>query len=187
MRCKEYTNSERTVDSELAARCSQGDTEALAELYTKYNNYLYGQAINLGAIKEDAADAVSEVFVKFFVRMQNTNIPVKNVRSYLAESVYNKITDYHRNPYSGEVPIDNKQQPEAVSPDFSRLSDIAVVIEDAARSNLSPYEIEVFRLRRVIGYSTRQTAKILHKKQGTIKTTLNRATSKLHKSYSIMD
>lgn len=63
-------------ESELIARCQQGDQGALKEIFDRYHKKVYRIAYGVVRHREDALDIVQEVFIKLF----------RTIRSFKGES-----------------------------------------------------------------------------------------------------
>jgi len=75
-------NSRRRTDEELVAEFrSGGDLEVLGELYSKYLHLVYGVCLKYLKEREEAKDAVMQIFEKLIIEIPKHNI--ENFRSWL--------------------------------------------------------------------------------------------------------
>jgi RNA polymerase sigma-70 factor (ECF subfamily) len=58
-------------ETELISRCQQGDQEALKDIFDKYHKKVYGIAYGVLGQREDALDAMQEVFIKLLRSIRN--------------------------------------------------------------------------------------------------------------------
>lgn len=130
--------------------------------------------------REEAEDITQETYVKAIDYLNRTNEKVKNYSGFLKMISLNIIRDNWRVKQRRGVNINLEDvNPEFISEeDFAVDSDNRAVIETALAS-LNQEQQAVITLRIIKGYSCAETAKIMHKKEGTIRVLQYRAVKRL--------
>lgn len=170
-----------SMEQQLLSNARQNDQEAQREIYEQYFPPIY-QYIRLRiGDRESARDIAAEVFLDFFRALQGNRPPSTNLRAWLFRVARNKIVDhYGRNKqYATEtleewVPASPENNPEAV---FMR----SLRLERArdALMQLAPDQQEVLVLRFGQALSLQETADLMGKKVGAIKSLQFRAMDRL--------
>lgn len=84
-----YCNFE---DRELTQLLKEGDEAAYTELYTRYRAVLYVHAYRILQDKEEAKDAVQELFITLWAKRDVLNYQT-GIASYLYASIRNRVFD----------------------------------------------------------------------------------------------
>jgi len=100
----------------------QGDLDALGDLYDACAEALYGLALWRTGSREDAADAVQEVFVRL-VRRPSSLAAVRNPRAYLLAMAHSAAVDILRRRRKHEELDDDLVEPSAA--DVESVADTA--------------------------------------------------------------
>ncbi|MDM1047679.1 RNA polymerase sigma factor [Sphingobacterium hotanense] len=88
-------NKDAEADIVLWKGIVESDQQSFAALYKKYSSILFSSAYRILKDKEICEDIIQEVFVRIWLK--RFEIQIKNVRSYLYQSVKNKVIDLIRN------------------------------------------------------------------------------------------
>lgn len=143
--------------------------------YEKLKGYLYKRLQN----REEAEEITQEVFYRFYRQCQKGGIDFEKSEPYLYRSAQNALYDLWRK--RGRNPKIITMEPfedssKAFSQDEAKLDDLFV---KELLKELSDMEEKVLRLRVLEGYSVKETAAMLKKPEGTIKSMQYRALKKL--------
>ena len=143
--------------------------------YNKLKGYLYKRLQN----QEEAEEITQEVFYRFYRQCQKGQIDFEKSEPYLYRSAQNALYDLWRK--RGRNPKIITMEPfeecnKALSQEEAKLDNLLV---KELLEGLSETEEQILRLRILEGYSVRETAGILKKPEGTIKSIQYRALKKL--------
>ncbi|GAB3577983.1 hypothetical protein GCM10027406_13440 [Leifsonia lichenia] len=100
------TPAETAVDDTLVTRSRAGDTHAYAELWRRHSGAGLAYAATVTSTF-DAADLVSEAFVKIMIALRNGNGPRNGFRSYLYATIRNTAASW--GAARNEVAIDHAE------------------------------------------------------------------------------
>ena len=161
------------MEKELIKNALKGDKEAIAELVTKYQDWIYGWAFKIVKNAEDAADIVQEVSLKIL-----TALSTLQEQSKLTQWIY-RIT-YHislnwlrltkKTILLNDIEINDNFKPDLPlekEEDVSRLN-------EALKELPRPYQL-IIALYYFDEHSYQEIAEILKIPIGTVKTQLYRA------------
>jgi RNA polymerase sigma factor (sigma-70 family) len=172
------------VDSEagLVSRAASGDEAAYAELVAGNRALAVRTAVVLGA-GDDADDVVQEAFVKAYRRLP-TFRGDSSFRSWLLTIVANETRNLHRTRCRRSGLLE-RAAAQADLPDETDLAfDGALSSERRAElvsalRQLSPADRDVIVYRYLLDMSEAETAALLDRPQGTVKSRASRALAKL--------
>ena len=82
-------------DLRLINRLKKGKTDALEQIYNKYEKDVFRLAINLLGDPNSAEDVLQDVFMKFIESIDRFRL-TGSLRSYLAKCAVNRARDYRR-------------------------------------------------------------------------------------------
>ena len=152
------------------------DKNKFEDIYYRYKNALFHQAINIVKNEKDAEDILQEAFIKIAKNINSIkDVKSKETISFLIVITKNTAYDYiRRSSKIVELPLSETEG----AIDEGALSDLVSNIEyqeivSIIRSIPSPYN-EVLYLHYVKDYSIKKTAAILNKKSATVKMQLVR-------------
>ena len=162
----------------------QGDAVAFSDIVNRYTPVVYSLAARLLENREEAEDAVQEIFLSAFRSLKSFNIKVR-FYSWLYTIAVNKIRSLLRKRRrSGRtVSLDTEDFPDL--PDRRenlQLQVISYTEEDRAReaiTRLKPIYRIAFALRFMEGMPINDMAEVLEVPVGTVKARLHRARKKL--------
>lgn len=120
--------------------------------------------------KEEAEDITQETYAKTLKVIQDGNLSIENYNNYLKSIALNIIRDKwrHSNRYGVNLDIENINPEDLSIDDFSEQSANRNVIVQALNS-ISEDQRRVIELRIIKGFTVSETARILKKKESTIR------------------
>lgn len=137
------------------------------ELY----RYIYYKVQN----REEAEDITQETYSKALDYLNRSEGKVLEYKSYLRTIALNIIRDHWRsNKRRKSIDIEAVNPEEMAVEDFSNLSDDRTLIK-RAMNKLSREQQLVIEYRIIQGYSAAETARLMNKKEGTIRVIQYRA------------
>lgn len=176
------TALERLDDAGLVSRAVNGDEAAYEALVSDNRALAVRTAVLLGA-GDDADDVVQEAFVKAYRRL-STFRGESSFRSWLLTIVANETRNLHRTRQR-RTGLLERAAAQADQPDESDLAlDGALTSERrselvSALRRLSPADRDVIVYRYLLDMSEAETAALLDRPKGTVKSRANRALAKL--------
>ena len=164
----------------LLIRLKKKDPDAYAEIYNLYVSSIYRFIYFKVATKQDAEDLTSEVFLKIWQYITETDHQIDNLRALLYRTARNLVIDSYRKKASRDLNQDTetlslvedeKQQ--------NLLASIDVKVdmknmEKVLRKMKDEYR-EILLLRYLEELSISEIAKILEKSKGSVRVSLHRA------------
>ncbi len=157
----------------IEAICSQTWKELYRFIYNKVQN------------REEAQDITQETYVKAIAYLEKNKDQITNHGSYLRTIAINIIRDQWRRKKrrGNSINIEEVNPERLKEEDFTDTVNNRSVIE-AALKQLTPEQQEVITLRIIKGFSTSETARIMGRKEGTIRVMQYRA---LHLLAELLD
>ncbi len=191
-------NSEAsTVDwtAVLAQKATQGDRAAFDKLVDLFWPEIYRMVYVRIHSSMDAEDLAQEVFLRAYASLERLRQP-ESFRPWLFSIALNLVRDFHRrskvlrlvNPLRGP---DEDQPPEPADTQAESALDGVLRQEfwreiNKFRNELPGKEREVFTLRFLDQLSIKEIAKVLDRAEGSVKSHLFRAVSKLRRRPSLL-
>lgn len=177
------TNYSDFTDTELANLLKSGNRSAFAEIYHRYKFVLHHHAWNKSRNKEEAQDALQDVFASLWARRETLNIG-NNLSGYLYRCVRNQIlnTIAHRQvqtKYIESIKVFSETQP-VITDHRVRESMLKARIEREI-SALPPRMREVFELSRKHYLSHKEIAEVMGTSEQTVKKQMTTALRILRK------
>jgi RNA polymerase sigma-70 factor, ECF subfamily len=172
-------------DCRAVDRTRSGDASAFEQIVRSYSGMLFGLSYRMLGDREDAADAVQEIFVRAFAALDSFNqsrpfhpwlyaIAVNHLRSVLRTRTRRprpvSIEGTRDNDSAWIDPIDRSPGPER-----STMMQLAERDAQTALDRLPQKYREVFVLRAIENLSVNDVARILRIPPGTVKTRQHRA------------
>lgn len=166
-----HQNGSNTADG-----ISQCDWE---ELY----RFIYSKVQN----REEAEDITQEMFAKALSYLKRNDIVIMEYGNYLRAIAINIIRDRWRVKKRARIINIEEVSPEVMATDdFAPAADDRTLIRKAME-NLTKEQQRVIDLRIIKGYSSAETARMMMKKEGTIRVLQFRAVKALAKLLNSMD
>ena len=167
-------------EAALVRRCQTGDTEAFRALIETYKNTLFGVAYLMTHDRGLAEDAVQEGLVQIWKHLPSLSDP-NRVKPWLIRIVVNEVKQQFRIKRVPSLPLeagdiaceDNVPEQEAISEERRQLIRRAL-------AGLPPEQREAVILRFYSDLTVPEIAAATRQPEGTIKSRLHRALSRLN-------
>lgn len=177
------TSAALTEDEVLVARFKQGEAEAFDRLMAIHMDKVYGLAWGVLGNREDARDAVQEVFIKLHGAL-NKFPPSNNLNAWLYRVCLNHCIDRKRRMKRPRVDMteddwDRLQGSEREEPEFRAYQSESSRLIRQAVDQLPERQRLVFVLRHYRLLSINEIADAMGCTPGAVKAHLSRATSHL--------
>lgn len=167
-------NQEELTAHVLLAK--NGNTESFCKLYELYYKDMYRFAYYMLGNEEDAEDVISETVLDAFSGIKNLKKPEK-FKAWIFQILTTKCKRQMAVYASNREHISNSQEHLTLSQEDKPYAEQLDV--RTAFSILNELERTVISLMVIAGYSSRETAKILRSKEGTIRSIKSRALTKM--------
>lgn len=151
----------------------------MEEVVEKHQFNIYKYCYQMVRSKETAEDITQEVFIRFY-RLNNRE---SYSNSYLYSIAHSKCIDYLRSQKRRNMFIQNYQNKtqEASTEDHISRNQYSMELENALM-NLTSYERSVLLLKGVNGFSYKDMAEILNKKEVALRKQFQRVRVKIEKN-----
>ena len=174
-------------DQELVRlqRARAFDQTALATIYDDYHQPIYRYIYRQVSDVETARDLTSEVFHRLLKSLQKGKGPDQNLQAWLYRTAYNCVVDHYRRQQHRqhlslqEELVDARDDPETLAEDH-----ISAEAVRAALYQLTSDQQQVIILKYLEGLSNQETADILDKPVGAVKSLQHRALAALQRQLS---
>lgn len=165
------TNERSEDDAALATKAAAGDAQAFGVLYDRYVEAVYRYVYYRVRNEAEAEDVTSDVFFKA-LRAMPRYAPRQPFLAWLYRIARNSVIDglrRKRPQVSFEDALRHPGADRVVDPDagLDRLSDRVALREAIAR--LTPLQQDVIILRYVEGLDTKAIARIVGRRDGTVR------------------
>lgn len=174
-------------DHALWLRLQDGHTDALASLYDRHADLVYGTALKILGNPQEAEDLTQDIFIRFADRRVTTYDPQRgSFRTFLAVLTRSRSIDRLRSRQTQQLAMNKIRSQldpqQASTPDLFSGSDgsegTSADIQQAL-SQLSDSQQQVLRLAYYDGLSQADIAKQLGEPLGTVKARARRGLLKL--------
>lgn len=170
----------RAQDDDLVRAARRGESSALTEIWHRYSpavhSYLRGRAVT------DPEDMTSEVFLQVFRRIDRFRGDEADLRTFVFSVAHARYVDHQRRlarrGTDVELVPDHHDRP-APSAEATALSALATERVRQLIGALSPDQRDVLMLRIVADLSLDQTAEVLGKSVGAVKSLQHRGLAAL--------
>jgi RNA polymerase sigma-70 factor (ECF subfamily) len=165
------TPVEQDEDRVLAVRASGGDVTAFGLLYDRHVDAIFRYVYYRVRDDAEAEDLTSDVFMRALKAMPRYE-PRQAFLAWLYRIARNAVIDRARRggrQVSFEDAIEHPTADQVVEPDAELLSRSDGDMLRKALGQLTPLQQEVLVLRFLEGYSTQEIAKIVGKREGTVR------------------
>ncbi|MGD9486237.1 ECF subfamily RNA polymerase sigma factor, BldN family [Streptomyces sp. TRM70308] len=170
------SDSRRMMD--LVERAQEGDTDAFGQLYDQYSDTVYRYIYYRVGGRATAEDLTSETFLRALRRIGTFTWQGRDFGAWLVTIARNLVADHFKSSRfrlevtTGEMLDANEVER---SPEDSVLESLSKDALLAAVRRLNPQQQECVTLRFLHGLSVAETARIMGKNEGAIKTLQYRA------------
>lgn len=172
--------------------CPSEDESLCARLYLYYAPGLLAYLRRHAPTQEDAEDLLLDVFqVALEYEQRLAGLAEDEQRAWLATVARNKMIDHHRRISRWRFfPLEKAES----TPDGEEQMPEAMVVHNEEHDRLRSYvqqlsatQLEVLQLRFTVGLRCAEIARILHKREGAIRTMLSRTLNTLRGFYEQKD
>jgi RNA polymerase sigma-70 factor (ECF subfamily) len=175
------------ADSELVARCLEGDESAWEDLVRTYTKRVYSICYRFTGRESEAQDLTQEVFFKVFRNVRSFRAGEGSFGVWLARLTRNLLIDHYRRSKNERVTASIEEQLPMLEEKaaLEGRTEAALAGREAsealqkALAKLSPELRETVILRDIEGLEYREIAQVLGVPEGTVKSRLNRGRSEL--------
>jgi len=161
-------------------RLKKKDPEAFAKLYDLYVTPIYRFIYFKVPGQQDAEDLTSEVFLKVWTYVTETEDQIENFRALVYKIARNAVVDFYRSKSRCEFAQDEEIM--VMIPDDrqqSFLKEVEVKLEinnlEAVLKKIKDEYRDVIVLKYIDGLSTKEIARIMDKSNGSVRILLHRA------------
>ena len=165
------TPVEQADDAALAVRASRGESAAFGLLYDKHVAAIYRYVYYRVRDDAEAEDLTSDVFMRALKAMPRYE-PRQAFLAWLYRIARNAVIDRARRgnrQVSYEDALEHPTPDQIVVPDDQVLAHSDNETLRGALAKLTPLQQEVVVLRYLEGYSTQEVARIVGKREGTVR------------------
>ena len=158
-------------DAALAVRASKGESAAFGLLYDRHVEAIYRYVYYRVRDDVEAEDLTSDVFMRALKAMPRYE-PRQAFLAWLYRIARNAVIDRARRgnrQVSFEDALEHPGVDQIVEPDTEILAHSDSVTLRGALAKLTPLQQEVVVLRYLEGYSTQEVARIVGKREGTVR------------------
>ena len=158
------------------------DRGALAAIYDEYHQPIYRYIYRQVSDVETARDLTAEVFRRLLQAVQQGKGPDQNLRAWLYRSAHNVVVDhYRRQQHRQHLPLE--EQLVNSNDDPVALAEKQLLAEQvtAALWQLTPDQRQVITLKYLEGLSNEETANVVNKPVGAVKSLQHRALAALQR------
>jgi RNA polymerase sigma-70 factor (ECF subfamily) len=169
-------------EAAIVRRCQAGDREAFHALVERYSGTLFGTAYLMTRDRELAKDAVQESLIQAWKHIKSLRLK-GSLKAWLVRIVVNQVNQQRRKKRVPSVPLE--ESPE-IAGDCNEVETVIIRHEEhhslrQALDILPPEQREVLVLRYFSDLTVPEIASVTGKREGTIKSRINRALERLGK------
>jgi RNA polymerase sigma-70 factor (ECF subfamily) len=167
----------------LVGRAQTGDREALEELYLLHFDRIYSYLHLAVGNKHDAEDLTTQTFLKMLESISRYRVGKAPFSAWLFRIAHNLAMDHFR---AGKrlQPTDEVPEPEGAAEDSAEEQAIGRIHRASMLDLIAALSLDqqqVLTLKFVFGFSNAETATILAKTEGAVKSLQHRALAALQK------
>lgn len=178
-------------DMELATLAKEGDEIAFSQLFDKHYSWVYSKAYRMLGNYQDTEEVTQDVFIKVWQKLKKWDTAQGSFQAWLNTVARNTIIDAIRKrdrireaPLSGqpdddEVPLSQYEDPRPGPDRQLEAREAQEILESALALVTKPNHRIAWMLRHLEGYSIAEIARILDRKDGTVKIWIFRCTQEL--------
>jgi len=158
------------------------DRGALTAIYDEYYPPLYRYIYHQVGEVETARDLTAELFQQLLQALHRGDGPTENLRAWLYRVAHNLVVDYfRRQQHRRHLPLKDELVSQAHNPVELAEKNIAVDEIRSALTHLTPDQQQVIVLKFLEELSNEETASILDKPVGAVKSLQHRALAALER------
>jgi len=163
-------------------KAKEGDPKSIEKLclntWEPIYRFIYYKVQN----REEAEDITQETYVELLSTLSDLKLPVENIIGYLKVVALNILRDKWRKKKHRGIVLDLEEINPLHMADKDQQDQIAQrLLLEAALAKLKDDQRQVLELRIINGYSVADTAKIIGKSEGAVRTAQHRALQALAK------
>lgn len=178
-------------DTYLATQAKEGDEIAFSQLFDKHYSWVYSKAYRMLGNYQDTEEVTQDVFIKVWQKLNKWDTKQGSFQAWLNTVARNTIIDAIRKrerireaPVSGspdddEVPLIEYEDPRPGPDRQLEAQEAQEILESALQQVTKPNHRIAWILRHLEGYSIAEIARILNRKDGTVKIWIFRCTKEL--------
>jgi RNA polymerase sigma-70 factor (ECF subfamily) len=158
-------------DADLAVRASRGEAAAFGALYDKHVAAIYRYVYYRVRDDAEAEDLTSDVFMRALKAMPRYE-PRQAFLAWLYRIARNAVIDRARRgnrQVSFEDALEHPDADKVIDPTVELMAHSDSTVLRSAIAKLTPLQQEVVVLRYLEGFSTQEIARIVGKREGTVR------------------
>ncbi len=158
------------------------DRGALTAIYDEYHSPLYRYIYHQVGEAETARDLTSELFQQLLQALHRGDGPTQNLRAWLYRVAHNLVVDYfRRQQHRRHLPLKEELVSQIHNPVELAEKNIAAAQIRSALTHLTPDQRQVIILKFLEEFSNEETASLLDKPVGAVKSLQHRALAALER------
>ena len=190
-RAKHPTNHQLMKICNSRTLAKEGDDIAFEQLFNKHYSWVYSKAYRMLGNYQDTEEVTQDVFIKVWQKLKKWDTAQGSFQAWLNTVARNTIIDAIRKrdrireaPLSGqpdddEVPLSQYEDPRPGPDRQLEAREAQEILESALAMVTKPNHRIAWMLRHLEGYSIAEIARILDRKDGTVKIWIFRCTQEL--------
>ena len=168
-------------DTYLATLAKEGDEVAFGQLFDKHYKWVYNKAYRMLGDYRDAEEVAQDVFIKVWQKLSKWDTEQGSFQAWLNTVARNTIIDAIRkrnrdpivsfdgSPEDDERPLTEHEDPRPGPEKQLEAQEARELIESSLQLVTKPNHRIAWILRHLEGYSIAEIARILDRKEGTVK------------------
>lgn len=166
------------------ARIREGDAAGFEAIYTRYYDRIYSIALQYSKVEETAEDVVQQVFLKVWEK-RNTLAEINNPEAWLFTLARNQVLDVLKKQASSvkykKYVQELFSESQETSPEHLLIIRQRKELLERSLQELSPKQLEVYRLNREKGMTYEEIAQHLGIGHATVKEHIANALAKIRR------
>jgi RNA polymerase sigma-70 factor (ECF subfamily) len=158
------------------------DRGALTAIYDEYHPPLYRYIYHQVGEAETARDLTAELFQQLLQALHRGDGPTQNLRAWLYRVAHNLVVDYfRRQQHHRHLPLKEELVSQTPNPVELAEKNFAAAQIRSALTHLTPDQRQVIILKFLEEFSNEETASLLDKPVGAVKSLQHRALAALER------
>jgi RNA polymerase sigma-70 factor (ECF subfamily) len=169
-------------DFELLVKIGRYDTKALEVIYSRYGSNVYGLALQVLKSPDLAQDVTQEVFIDLWNHPEKCDLARGSLKTYLTTKAHSKAVDIIRSESARQarhLKFFKRDNQLGIDVELEATKAINAQWVRSVLNGLSNEEKRAIELTYFDGFSYREAAKIVGDPEGTFKSRIRSALSKL--------